>query len=25
MRDTYYWYRESGWLRGSRRADSAVA
>ena len=25
MRDTYYWYRQSGWLRGSRRADSAVA
>jgi nucleoside-diphosphate-sugar epimerase len=25
MRDTYYWYCESGWLHGSRRADSAVA
>lgn len=25
VRDTYYWYRHSGWLRGSRRADSAVA
>lgn len=24
MRETYYWYRQSGWLRGSRRADSAV-
>lgn len=24
-RDTYYWYRQSGWLRGSRGADSAVA
>lgn len=25
LQDTYYWYRQSGWLRGSRRADSAVA
>jgi nucleoside-diphosphate-sugar epimerase len=25
IRDTYYWYRQSGWLRGSRRADGAVA
>lgn len=25
VRDTYYWYRQSGWLRGSHRADSAVA
>jgi nucleoside-diphosphate-sugar epimerase len=25
VRETYYWYRQSGWLRGSRRADSAVA
>jgi len=25
LRDTYYWYRQSGWLRGSRRADTAVA
>jgi nucleoside-diphosphate-sugar epimerase len=25
VRDTYYWYRQSGWLGGSRRADSAVA
>jgi nucleoside-diphosphate-sugar epimerase len=25
LRQTYYWYRQSGWLRGSRRADTAVA
>lgn len=25
LRDTYYWYRQRGWLRGSRRAGSAVA
>jgi nucleoside-diphosphate-sugar epimerase len=25
LRDTYYWYRQSGWLRGSRRIVSAVA
>jgi nucleoside-diphosphate-sugar epimerase len=25
VRDTYYWYRQSGWLRGSHRAAPAVA
>jgi nucleoside-diphosphate-sugar epimerase len=25
LRDTYYWYRQSGWVRGSRRAVPAVA
>ena len=25
LRDTYLWYRQSGWLRGSHRADGAVA
>ena len=25
MRETYYWYRQSGWLGGSRRADRVVA
>src|SRR5256885_4480360 len=25
IRDTYLWYRQNGWLRGSRRADAAVA
>lgn len=25
VRDTYLWYRQSGWLPGSRGADSAVA
>lgn len=25
VRSTYYWYRKSGWLGGSRRADSVVA
>jgi len=25
VRETYYWYRQHGWLGGSRRADSAVA
>lgn len=24
VRDTYYWYRQSGWLRGSHRAAGAV-
>jgi nucleoside-diphosphate-sugar epimerase len=25
LRDTYYWYRQSGWMRGSRRTGTAVA
>jgi nucleoside-diphosphate-sugar epimerase len=25
LRHTYYWYRQTGWLRGSPRVDSAVA
>jgi nucleoside-diphosphate-sugar epimerase len=25
IQDTYLWYRQNGWMRGSRRADSAVA
>lgn len=25
VRETYYWYRENGWLGGARRADNAVA
>jgi nucleoside-diphosphate-sugar epimerase len=25
VRDTYYWYRQNGWVRGSHRADTAVA
>jgi nucleoside-diphosphate-sugar epimerase len=25
IRDTYFWYRQSGWLHGSPRADTAVA
>lgn len=25
LRATYLWYRQSGWMRGSRRADTAVA
>ena len=25
VRETYFWYRKSGWLGGSRRADSVVA
>ena len=25
VRATYYWYLKSGWLGGSRRADSVVA
>ena len=25
VRQTYYWYRQSGWLRGSHGAASAVA
>jgi nucleoside-diphosphate-sugar epimerase len=25
LRDTYYWYRKSGWLGGSGRGADAVA
>jgi len=25
LRDTYYWYRQRGWIGGSRRTDTAVA
>jgi nucleoside-diphosphate-sugar epimerase len=25
VRETYYWYRENGWLGGARRPDNAVA